>query len=113
MPLSPHTTLAALALTLLVLVAVVAQPEGWKMVDRFYGFRYEISGPVADQASLVSIQERAASTGCFGWAQISPSGKVVGEARCAKDRGKAFQAWLEAFAQSTKVDVLVSDQSDQ
>jgi hypothetical protein len=81
--------------------------------SRFYGFRYEISGPVADQASLVSIQERAASTGCFGWAQISPSGKVVGEARCAKERGKAFQAWLEAFAQSTKVDVLVSDQSDQ
>jgi len=79
------------------LVLVSSQPPGWRMVDRFYGFRYEISGP-----NLVSLgfdlaaQKEADILGCFGWIQRSRNGNLVGEARCNKTNGPKFEEWLKS-----------------
>lgn len=98
---------------LLLLIAccllVSSQPEGWRMVDRFYGFRYELSGRNLDAASILeSILNEADNYACFGWAQISPAGSIVGEARCAKARGKIFQEKLKNISpQISKTEFLV------
>lgn len=77
------------------------------MVDRFYGFRYEIFGKVTEQATLESIQSKATSLGCFGWVQVGKELNIVGEARCSKANGKTFQDWLETVPGATKFERLV------
>mmetsp|Transcript_23129 Transcript_23129/g.33885 ORF Transcript_23129/g.33885 Transcript_23129/m.33885 type:complete len:159 (+) Transcript_23129:106-582(+) len=72
-----------------------SQPEGWRMVDRFYGFRYEISGSnLFDVGFEDAVAKQADSMGCFGWIQKSAQGTLVGEARCNKVQGPKFQEWL-------------------
>ena len=92
---------------LLVISLIHAQPDGWKMTDRFYGFRYEISGK-QDQGILESIQAKATSMGCFGWVQLSTNSNIVGEARCAKGKGRVFQDWLETLPNVSRFEKLVS-----
>lgn len=79
------------------------------MVDRFHGFRYELSGRNLDTASILeTILNEADNYACFGWAQVSPAGTIVGEARCGKARGKVFQEKLKTIhPQITKADILV------
>lgn len=93
----------------LCLTSIVAQPDGWRMVDRFHGFRYELSGRNLDTASILeTILNEADNYACFGWAQVSPAGTIVGEARCGKSRGKVFQEKLKTIhPQITKADILV------
>mmetsp|Transcript_28345 Transcript_28345/g.28640 ORF Transcript_28345/g.28640 Transcript_28345/m.28640 type:complete len:156 (-) Transcript_28345:34-501(-) len=75
---------------------VVSQPPGWRMVDRFYGFRYEIFGQnIVTSGFAEAVQKEADRIGCFGWIQFSKVGTFVGEARCSKDQGPKFQTWLE------------------
>jgi len=62
---------------------------GWRMIDRFAGFRYETRS-----RSQKLIVEKADELGCFGWVQDSVRGTFVGEARCAKPRGPVFKEWL-------------------
>jgi hypothetical protein len=92
-----------------LLFAVRGQPDGWRMVDRFYGFRYELSGRNLDTASIIeSILNEADNYACFGWVQVSPAGSIVGEARCAKARGKILQEKLKNISpQISKTDFLV------
>ncbi len=91
-----------------LLSLTISQPDGWKMTDRFYGFRYELHGANFDQSILKSIQKEADAYACFGWAQLSPSNTVVGEARCSKARGKIFQDKLKSISpQVTNSEVLV------
>mmetsp|Transcript_28989 Transcript_28989/g.57869 ORF Transcript_28989/g.57869 Transcript_28989/m.57869 type:complete len:92 (+) Transcript_28989:89-364(+) len=78
---------------ILCAMMTISQPEGWKMTDRFYGFRYELSGNLDSQV-LETIQSKATSLGCFGWAQLGKDSNIVGEGRCAKGKGKVFQDWL-------------------
>eukprot|EP01038_Epipyxis_sp_PR26KG_P005212 gene5212-7250_t len=86
-----------------MLVLSQSQPEGWRMIDRFCGFRYELF--INDKSSLSfskftdQVQKHADSMGCFGWIQLSKYGEssFVGEVRCAKQRGHAFQEWLKAL----------------
>jgi hypothetical protein len=76
-----------------------AQAQGWRMVDRFYGFRYELRGQqVLNSGMEEAIQKKADELGCFGWVQRSFRDSLVGEARCSKARGPIFQSWLEAGA---------------
>jgi acylphosphatase len=82
------------------------------MVDRFFGFRYEIAGNVLDVGFEKSIQDQAEETGCFGWVQKTQTGTLVGEARCSKRQGPVFQKWLDNGLKSSngkvdKVDVKV------
>ncbi|RYG70099.1 hypothetical protein EON64_01045 [archaeon] len=95
-----------------LLVALVAgQPEGWKMTDRFYGFRFELSGnSMLDNDVLEAIQMEADNYACFGWVQLSEKGTVVGEARCSKARGKVLEGKIAKI--STKIKdskILVND----
>jgi hypothetical protein len=71
------------------------QPEGWRMVDRFYGFRYEISGSnILSRGFEQAAKHEADLLGCFGWIQKSSRNTLVGEARCNKIQGPKFQEWL-------------------
>jgi hypothetical protein len=88
------SSFVALILIICILYAVTdvhGQPEGWKMTDRFYGFRYEISFSEWDSSVLQKIIEEADDLACFGWVQESPSHTIVGEARCTKARGPIFE----------------------
>ena len=71
-------------------------PDGWAMTDRFYGFRYEIE--IDKSSSFVAdIVSKADALKCFGWVQQSHRASYVGEVRCAKMRGQAFQTWLNEY----------------
>ena len=65
------------------------QPEGWRMIDRFYGFRFEIIGDVIDKQFEQYAIEQADELGCFGWIQKTRRNTLVGEARCSKIQGNA------------------------
>ena len=85
-------------------------PKGWKMTDRFYGFRYEVFGKVQGVWFRKTTQEMADKLACFGWVQNTYRGTVVGEARCNKVNGPKFEKYLHEgpeLARVDKVDVLV------
>lgn len=100
-----------MVLFLLALVAIAFGQEGWKMTDRFHGFRYEITGSNLDIAVARAIQSQADSYSCFGWVQLTESGSLVGEGRCSKIKGKSFQEWIEKL-QNVNVHTLVSEEDD-
>mmetsp|Transcript_11913 Transcript_11913/g.15585 ORF Transcript_11913/g.15585 Transcript_11913/m.15585 type:complete len:160 (+) Transcript_11913:102-581(+) len=92
---------------------VLSQPEGWRMIDRFHGFRYEISGNVQGVGFRDATKEAAENLGCFGWVQNTDLGTVVGEARCSKKMGPELQAWLKKGPQEAEVtDVHFKDYED-
>jgi hypothetical protein len=100
----------SLCVTVFFLAVYVAdcQTDGWKMTDRFYGFRYEAAGQgLTDFTILESIQAKANSMGCFGWVQVAKQVNIVGEGRCSKAKGKVFQDWLGALPGVTNFEVLV------
>ena len=71
-------------------------PEGWRMADRFVGFRYQLTPRLqADVKAL--IRDKADELFCFGWVQDSKD-TVVGEARCKKQAGLALQSYLRSLA---------------
>ena len=79
------------------------------MVDRFYGFRFELSGQSFDQSTMDLILQAADSMSCFGWVQLSTHGSLVGEARCSKARGPVFQDKLVRISDKvSSSNVLVS-----
>jgi hypothetical protein len=82
---------------IVTLIAVVfSQPPGWKMVDRFYGFRYEIvNGKSGNRDFMDQVKKEADSKGCFGWIQETPQNNLVGEIRCSKTQGPQFLKYLE------------------
>ena len=100
--------------TILLIFAtiVVTQEDGWKMVDRFFGFRYEISEkpePAAD-ALIEALVAKANSLKCFGWTQrIITKESVVGEVRCMKKAGSKMKTWLENYDESMKEILVYAD----
>ena len=90
------STVLLLLLVAELLTQLAAGQEGWRMVDRFYGFRYEISPNGAVEATMKEIQDKADTLGCFGWVQENTARKsLVGEVRCAKTRGPVMQEYLQ------------------
>ena len=85
-----------LILLLIQLIIILCQADGWRMVDRFYGFRYEIVGNVIGIGLEKIIQAKADELACFGWVQKSKykTAALVGEVRCPKARGPIFADWL-------------------
>ena len=81
---------------LVVGIYTSAQPAGWKMTDRFNGFRYEVSLSVNSVGFLDLVVQQANDFGCFGWVQQSSNDDLtfVGEARCNKSKGPKFQDWF-------------------
>lgn len=81
-------------------------PAGWRMSDRFYGFRFEVHGKVQGVWFRKSTQKKADDLACFGWVQNTERGTVVGEARCNKAAGPKLQHWLESGPELARVDRL-------
>uniref|UniRef100_A0A7S2WHN9 acylphosphatase n=1 Tax=Rhizochromulina marina TaxID=1034831 RepID=A0A7S2WHN9_9STRA len=79
-------------------------PPGWRMVDRFAGFRYEAQGSVVSVGYSEAAAVKAEALGCFGWAQSTARGSVVGEARCAKSVAPVMKEWLEQGNPESRVD---------
>jgi hypothetical protein len=78
-------------------IEVISQADGWRMVDRFFGFRYELVGNVIDVGLEKIIQAKADELACFGWVQKSKyKNALVGEVRCPKARGPIFADWLNS-----------------
>jgi hypothetical protein len=84
---------------------------GWRMVDRFDGFRFEVAGPNVLERSvryLETAQALADELFCFGWVQRSKArGTVVGEARCNRDAGPRLREWLRGGPPGAVVDEVV------
>lgn len=59
----------SLILIISIIPITIAQPEGWKMIDRFYGFRYQILSTEDSQDFIKAIQQYAEALACFGWVQ--------------------------------------------
>ena len=93
-------------------LTTVAQPQdpslvGWRMVDRFAGFRYEVKGPHVVQSGFHTAAEKLADElGCFGWIQDSEFRTVVGEARCAKTVADKFKAFLREGHPTSEVEAV-------
>mmetsp|Transcript_13559 Transcript_13559/g.15539 ORF Transcript_13559/g.15539 Transcript_13559/m.15539 type:complete len:155 (+) Transcript_13559:87-551(+) len=84
-----------LSCTLLCLLTNAQPPNGWKMTDRFSGFRYEMIGSQLQGVGMKDlIQGKADELFCFGWTQYTKRGSIVGEARCYKEAGRIFKKWL-------------------
>ena len=80
--------------------------KGWRMVDRFDGFRYEVRGDsVANAAFIQGLVDQADDLACFGWVQSTAVGTVVGEGRCNKRAGPILREWLERGAHPAGVSV--------
>jgi hypothetical protein len=91
-----NLSILELVIYFLTMLGVYSQPPGWRMVDRFYGFRYEIGGNnIVVEGLPDAVQKQADLMGCFGWIQHSKKGTFVGEARCSKTQGPKFMEWLE------------------
>lgn len=85
-------------------------PPGWRMVDRFAGFRYEVIGKVTGVDFRLSLAKVAEDLGCFGWAQNTDRASVVGEIRCPKVLAPQIKEWLHAGPEGARVDrVLIKD----
>jgi len=111
----------AVVLCFIACMATMAQAqEGWKLTDRFHGFRYEISFPATGTGHAgfeEQLRRYADDLKCFGWVQTLPQNArtasstsiFVGEARCMKENGKTFQQWLETEgdASGAKLDLRV------
>ena len=76
-------------------IDIAEAPEGWRMVDRFHGFRYELTGVFNDPLlSMKVIRDEADKYFCFGWVQNPLTTKIVGEARCNKKFGPELESFI-------------------
>ena len=105
---------ASMLIAMCLLASARSQPEGWKMTDRFAGFRYEVFGAgVQGEGFHKAAQDKAEAIGCFGWVQSTAQGTAVGEVRCSKRAAPAMKKWLEAGTDGVKVErVAFKDYAD-
>ncbi|KAL3776454.1 hypothetical protein HJC23_008439 [Cyclotella cryptica] len=74
-------------------------PDGWKMTDRFVGFRYEVlPSPLITNDIKITIRDKADELFCFGWAQDSPRQSIIGESRCTKSAGDDMKSFISSLA---------------
>lgn len=91
------------------LVSYLAQPDGWKMTDRFYGFRYQIVGSTD---TVTQVVESADWLGCFGWIQSVNDGVFVGEARCSKVNGQHFEEAVRSLHVGSPTQIAIKVTAD-
>ncbi|CAN0050128.1 unnamed protein product [Discosporangium mesarthrocarpum] len=82
-------------------------PKGWRMEDRFYGFRFEAHGHVQGVQYKEAAQVAADELGCFGWVQDTQRGTVVGEARCSIPAGGQMVDRLRVGSEESNVSEVV------
>jgi acylphosphatase len=85
-------------------------PPGWRMVDRFAGFRFELKGNVIGVGMRQALTETAEELGCFGWVQNTARRTVVGEVRCSKAVAPQMKEWMKRGPEGAQVDsVIIKD----
>ncbi|CAB1110040.1 unnamed protein product [Ectocarpus sp. CCAP 1310/34] len=110
------------ALLLLALAPVVSAelvddfniPKGWRMQDRYHGFRYEAT---VDQGCLFDAYAEAAQAAadelaCFGWVQRTSPSTMAGESRCSKATGEKMQGRLRQGPPGNGCDVVGFETKD-
>ncbi len=76
------SSIVVLSAVLLLLVAPLTAQDGWKMTDRFFGFRYSMSAnptgaEAATEAASTALVKLADEFGCFGWVQHPVNSKTL------------------------------------
>jgi hypothetical protein len=72
---------------------------GWRMVDRFSAFRFEVAGAFRRPRMVKAIVDKADELSVFGWVQVPQrTGTVVGEVRGTIATARAMEAHLRALA---------------
>ena len=91
----------------------VAVPPGWRMVDRYAGFRFECYGRFDREAFAIAVRDMADGLSGFGWVQISPAGTLVGEYRGSKQSAPHMKKFLrEGPADAVNYRAEVKDYAD-
>jgi hypothetical protein len=88
-----------IALALVVAAGLVRAQTGWRMRDRFTGFRFECGGAESADARRERVQgfvDLADDLSGFGWVQESPRGSLVGEFRGTPETAATFRDGLGA-----------------
>jgi hypothetical protein len=87
-----------MSLYTLVLSSVTSPEESaaaWRPENRFTGVRYECIGATNPRQLASSIASAADDISGFGWVQVVPVDRVVGEFRGAREAAVAFRAFLQ------------------
>lgn len=66
----------------------------WQPERRFAGLRFECSGAVNAGSLASAVAAAADDFSGFGWVQIAPTARVVGEFRGAREAAVAFESFL-------------------
>lgn len=85
---------------------------GWKMTDRFTGFRFECSiRKGSDRVSFIeAVRDEADALSGFGWVQVAKtSGNVVGEFRGNKLTAGMMQRFLATGGSERVADVVFEE----
>ena len=78
-------TLLFLATAVIALFQAGLAQEGWRMIDRFYGFRYELSSPPTFGDDFENrVVQFAESKACFGWIQKTTDDRRVSISMCTR-----------------------------
>ena len=64
------------------------QSIGWRMIDRYYGFRFEIDAVLGKDFDEM-VRSYAESKACFGWIQKASEDKWVYQLYSSNSRRKA------------------------
>lgn len=86
--------LILLALALAAALCAADAPPGWRMVDRFHGFRYDCEGRFDRDAWMLAIRDEADELSGFGWVQVTAAGHIVGEFRGSRQTGPLMAEFL-------------------
>lgn len=79
-----------------LLVHTEATAPGWKMTDRFAGFRFELHGSFEVASFMKDIVDKADALAGFGWIQYDKAHeRIGGEFRGNKRTGPQMQKWLK------------------
>ena len=77
----------------------VTSPEesaaAWRPENRFTGVRYECIGATNPRQLASSIASAADDMSGFGWVQVVPVDRIVGEFRGVREAAVAFRAFLQ------------------
>ena len=77
----------------------ITSPEesaaAWRPENRFTGVRYECIGATNPRQLASSIASAADDMSGFGWVQVAPVDRIVGEFRGAIEAAVAFRAFLQ------------------
>jgi len=112
----PCGTLVAYLLAYVSFLVATVRAEGimpgWKMTDRFSGFRYEciLRSGASKEDFVMAVRDEADALSGFGWVQIArETSNVVGEFRGNRLTGGMMQRFLTTGGAERVADVVFEE----